>query len=182
MFYTLRIQTETLETTNPPSRSPYEQIRLLVNQFVVVCIHELIRIGSDREQVYQTWHLFDANSVSKYLGLGELGSHVQLRIHPDNPFPYVHQVTTRLTLPISTVPLGVVTLKTLLALRGTRVSNGAGIRLAYTAKRTCTVGVFRDPCIRKNSFPFPTSPAINDTLCAYRPTSGTSSFYLVEIR
>ena len=46
-----------------------------------------------------------------------------------------------------------------------------------------TVGVFfQDPNISKNMFCFPASPAINDTLSAYRPTSGTGSLNSVEIR
>ena len=46
-----------------------------------------------------------------------------------------------------------------------------------------TVGVFfQDPDISKNMFRFSASPAINDTLSAYRPTSGTGSLNSVEIR
>ena len=46
-----------------------------------------------------------------------------------------------------------------------------------------TVGAFfRDPDISKNIFRFPASPSINDTLGAYRPTSGTSSLNSVELR
>ncbi len=46
-----------------------------------------------------------------------------------------------------------------------------------------TVGVFfRDPDISKNTFRFPASPAINDMLSAYHPTSGTGSLNSVEIR
>ena len=46
-----------------------------------------------------------------------------------------------------------------------------------------TVGVFfQDPDISKNIFRFPASPAINDTLGAYRPTSGTGSLNSAEIR
>ena len=46
-----------------------------------------------------------------------------------------------------------------------------------------TVGVFvQDPDISKNIFRFSALPAINDTLRAYRPTSGTGSLNSVEIR
>ena len=46
-----------------------------------------------------------------------------------------------------------------------------------------TVGVFfQDPDISKNICSFPTSPAINDTLGAYRPTLGTGSLNSVKIR
>ena len=46
-----------------------------------------------------------------------------------------------------------------------------------------TVGVFfQDPDISKNIFRFPASPAINDTLGAYRPTSGTGSVNSAEIQ
>ena len=46
-----------------------------------------------------------------------------------------------------------------------------------------TVGVFfQDPDISENIFRFPASPAINDTLSAYRPTSGTGILNSVEIR
>ncbi len=46
-----------------------------------------------------------------------------------------------------------------------------------------TVGVFfQDPDISKNMFSLPASPAINDTLDAYRPTSETGSLNLAEIR
>ena len=46
-----------------------------------------------------------------------------------------------------------------------------------------TVGVFfQDPDISKNIFRLPASPAINDTLSTYRPTSGTGSLNSVEIR
>ena len=46
-----------------------------------------------------------------------------------------------------------------------------------------TVSVFfQHPDISKYIFPFPTSPAIKDTLGAYRPTSGTGSLNSVEIR
>ena len=41
---------------------------------------------------------------------------------------------------------------------------------------------FQDPDISKNIYRFPASPAINDTLSAYRPTSGTSSLNLAKIR
>ena len=41
---------------------------------------------------------------------------------------------------------------------------------------------FQDPDIRKNIFHFPASPAINDTLSVYLPTSGTGSLNSVEIR
>ena len=46
-----------------------------------------------------------------------------------------------------------------------------------------TVGVFlQDPDISKNIFRLSASPAINDTLSAYRPTSRTGSLNSVEIR
>ena len=46
-----------------------------------------------------------------------------------------------------------------------------------------TVGVlFQDPDISKNIFRLPASPAMNDTLGAYRPTSGTGCLNSVEIR
>ena len=46
-----------------------------------------------------------------------------------------------------------------------------------------TVSVFfQDPDISKNIFRFPASPEMNDTLSAYRPTSGTGSLNSVEIR
>ena len=46
-----------------------------------------------------------------------------------------------------------------------------------------TVGAFfQDPDISKNIFRFPASPAINDTLSAYRPTSGTGSLNSVQIQ
>ena len=41
---------------------------------------------------------------------------------------------------------------------------------------------FQNPDISKNIFRFPASPAINDTLSAYHPTSGTGSLNSVEIR
>ena len=42
--------------------------------------------------------------------------------------------------------------------------------------------MFKDPDIHKNTLLLSTSPAINDTLRAFRPTSGTSSLNSVEIR
>ena len=86
---------------------------------------------------------------------------------------------SHLTLTISTVPLDVVTSKMLLALHKTDVSNVAGIRFAYTAKHT--VVFFQDPDTSKSILPLSTLPAINDTLRAYCPMSGTGSFSLVEI-
>ena len=80
--------------------------------------------------MYQTWHLFDANRVRKNICPGELGSHMQLRTHISR-----RSYDSRQTLVISTVPLGVVTSKTLLALWETDVSNVAGFGFAYTAKR-----------------------------------------------
>ena len=44
------------------------------------------------------------------------------------------------------------------------------------------MGIFQDPDISNNIFPFPTSPAINDTLRTYLPMSGKGSLYLVQIR
>ena len=41
---------------------------------------------------------------------------------------------------------------------------------------------FQDPDISKNIFLLPASPAINDTLGACRPMSGTGSLNLAEIR
>ena len=46
-----------------------------------------------------------------------------------------------------------------------------------------TVDVFfQDPDISKDIFPLPTSPARNDTIGAYRPTSRTGSLNSAEIR
>ena len=45
-----------------------------------------------------------------------------------------------------------------------------------------TVGVFSRPGYQENIFRFPASPAINDTLSAYRLTSGTGSLNSTEIR
>ena len=42
--------------------------------------------------------------------------------------------------------------------------------------------VFQDSDISKNIFPFPMLPAVNGTLSAYRPMSGTYSLNLVQIR
>ena len=52
-----------------------------------------------------------------------------------------------------------------------------GRRLANDCGR-----IFQDPDISKNIIRFPASPAINDTLSAYRPTSGTGSLNSAEIR
>ena len=52
-----------------------------------------------------------------------------------------------------------------------------GRRLANDWER-----IFQDLDISKNIFRFPASPAINDTLGPYRPTSGTGSLNSVEIR
>ena len=41
---------------------------------------------------------------------------------------------------------------------------------------------FQDPDISKNIFRFLASPSINDSLSAYRPTSGTGSLNSMEIR
>ena len=41
---------------------------------------------------------------------------------------------------------------------------------------------FQDPDTCKNIFRLPASPAVNDTLGAYRPTSGTGSLNSAEIR
>ena len=42
--------------------------------------------------------------------------------------------------------------------------------------------IFSRPVYPQNIFRFPASPAINDTLSAYRPTSGTGSLNSMEIR
>ena len=100
---------------------------------------------------------------------------MQLRTHTNNLFPYIYQVTTRLTRAISTVSLIVVTLKTLLRLRRTGESSVATIRCMYRDKRR--VGEFsQDPDILKNILPSSTSPAINDTLHAYCPKFRNGSF------
>ena len=52
-----------------------------------------------------------------------------------------------------------------------------GRRLANDCGR-----IFQDPDISKNIFRFPASPAINDTLSGYRPTSGSGILNSVEIR
>ena len=52
-----------------------------------------------------------------------------------------------------------------------------GRRLANDCRR-----IFQDPTISKNIFHFPASPAMNDTLGAYCPTSGTGNVNSAEIR
>ena len=42
--------------------------------------------------------------------------------------------------------------------------------------------IFQNPDISKNIFRFPASPAINDTLSTYRPTSGIGSLNSAEIQ
>ena len=107
-------------------------------------------------------------------GVSNLASIISTRIpcnvkvtystHPDNPFLLNNEVRVVPTLVISTVPLNVVTSKTLLAVQ-------------------TTVGVFfHNPDISSNIFPFPTSPAIIATLRAHRPTLGTGSLSSVHIR
>ena len=90
-------------------------------------------------------------------------SHVQFRIHPDNPFPvYIPSHDSRHF--DSPVPLNVVSSKTLLALRGTGVW-------------TCgsSMGVDGQPTVGVFPIPFPTSPALDDTHRACCPTSVTYS-------
>ena len=71
--------------------------------------------------MYQTWHLFDASPF----GLQEPESHVQLRTHPDNPFPIY--IPSHNSSDYFNVLSGIFTSKSLLALQGTGVSNKVGI-------------------------------------------------------
>ena len=60
------------------------------------------------------------------------------------------------------------------------IKHGSSSTVADWQTTVCVF--FRDPDISKNIFLFPTSPAIDDTLGAYRPTSGTGSLNSVETR
>ena len=135
--------------------------------------------------------------------------------------PYLTKSRVVPTLVISTVPLNVVSSKTLLAFLGNRctkhgssvskevrsrtdsrhfdspverrffedIANVSGNRCFKHGSSSTVVDwqttvriFFQDPDIRKNIFCFAASPAINDMLSAYRPTSGTGSLNSVEIR
>ena len=73
-----------------------------------------------------------------------------------------------------------VTFKTLLPLRGTGVSKVAALRHTYTGKPM--YAFLQDPDILNHILPFLTSPAVKDTLRAYRPMSLKCSLNSVDIR
>ena len=85
------------------------------------------------------------------------------------------------TLAISTVPLNVVVLEDVAGVLGKRcIKHGSS---STVVDWQTTVGVFfQDPDIGKTIFRFPASSTINDTIGAYRPTSGTGGLNSVEIR
>ena len=101
--------------------------------------------------------------------------------HPDNPFPVCSEVTTRTDSRHFNSPAELRLFEDVAGVSGnTCIKHGSS---SILVDWQTTVGVFfQDPDISKNIFSFPASPAINDTLSAYHPTSGMGSLNLVEIR
>ena len=101
--------------------------------------------------------------------------------HPDNPFSISDKVTGRPDPRHFDSPAERRLFEDVAGVSGNRCfKHGSSSTVVDWQTTVCLF--FQDPDIRKNIFCFPASPAINDTLSAYRPTSGTGSLYLVEIR
>ena len=103
------------------------------------------------------------------------------RTHPDNPFPVYNKVTTRADSGHFDSPAERRHFEDVAGVAGNRClehgSSSTGVH-----GQTNVGGFYQDPDISKNIFPLPTSPAIIDTLRAYRPKSGTDSLNSVQIR
>ena len=108
------------------------------------------------------------------------GSHMQCT-HPDNPFPVCSEVTNRTDSRHFDGPAELRLFEDVAGVSGNRcIKHGSS---STVVDWQMTVGIFfQDPDISKNTFRFPALPAINDTLGAYRPTSGTGSLNSAEIR
>ena len=100
--------------------------------------------------------------------------------HSDNPFPVSDKVTTRTDSRHFDSPAERRLFEDVAGVSGNRcIKHGSS---STVVDWQTTVGVFfHDPDISKNIFRFPASPAITDTLRAYRQTSGTGSLNSVEI-
>ncbi len=105
---------------------------------------------------------------------------MQLRTHLDNPFPVYIPSHDSCRLSMDS-PAERHHFEDVADVAGNKyIKRGSSSMSVETGKRLWAL--FKDPDMSNNIFPFPTSLVINDTLRAYRPTSGTGSFNSVQIR
>ena len=102
-----------------------------------------------------------------------------MQYSPDNPFPVCGEVTTRTDSRHFDSPAELRLFEDVFWRFGEQVHQTRQLFDPCRPANDCG-RIFQDPDISKNIFHFPASPALNDTLGAYRPTSGMGSLNSVE--